>query len=428
MEKLCIKGGVPLRGKIEISGAKNAALPILTTSLLTSDTMVLSNVPNLGDINTMSLLLNTLGVTIEQHKDGVYLLSSNNIHNRVADYDIVRKMRASIWVLAPLLARFGDAIVSLPGGCAIGTRPVDLHLYALERMGAEISLKDGYIHAKVNGKLKGCDIYFDKVSVGATISAMMAATLAEGQTTIINAAREPEIIDTARCLQAMGADICGVGTDNIVINGVSELHGANYQIMPDRIEAATYAVAALMTNGELELHNIVYEDIENVIIPLMQSGASIERLSENSILVKRGPSGKINPVDISTSPYPGFPTDMQAQFMALMTIADGPSIISETVFENRFMHVPELCRMGANISLNGHTAIVKNVPQLYAANVMATDLRASVSLVLAALAAEGESYIHRVYHLDRGYENIDLKLKQCGVMVERLKEKDLDIA
>jgi UDP-N-acetylglucosamine 1-carboxyvinyltransferase len=424
MDKILIKGGRKLNGKIQISGSKNAALPLMASSLLTEDTLTLSNMPCLADIITMNNLLAQHGVDVNNNgcADGklhdVIKLNASKIINKTAPYDIVRKMRASVLVLGPLLARFGEAIVSLPGGCAIGTRPIDLHLMALREMGAEIELKDGYIHAWSKGKLQGAKINFEKISVGATENVLMAATLAEGVTILNNAALEPEVTDLANCLIKMGAKIKGIGTNTLEIEGVKELHGANYSVIADRIEAGTYAVAAAIAGGEVELVNITPELIDNVTDKLAATGATIVPTSDGIKITRQDKD--IKPVDIDTQPYPGFPTDMQAQFMALMTIADGASTINENIFENRFMHAPEINRMGANINVSGNTAVVKGVKNLYGAEVMATDLRASVSLVLAGLAAEGETTINRVYHIDRGYERIEEKLSACGAEIKRV--------
>lgn len=425
MDKILIEGGYSLKGEIVISGSKNAALPLMAASLLTADTIVLSNVPQLADVVTMSHLLinhgvklSVDGVNLDKNLNGrTILLNGENVNNFEAPYDIVRKMRASFLVLGPLLARFGRAKVSLPGGCTIGTRPINLHLEALKLLGAKIEIIDGYIEASVNGKLKGAEIFCDKISVGATENVMMAATLAEGITVINNAAREPEIIDLAKFLCSMGAKIKGYGTSRIEIEGVEKLKGAYHEIIADRIEAGTYAIAALMTRGELLLRNIGPKIISNVLGKLIQVGAIVKK-ENNSIFIKS--NGAINPIDISTNVYPGFPTDMQAQFMALMSITCGTSNIIENIFENRFMHVPELNRMGANIIISGNTAIIKGVKKLKAAQVMATDLRASGSLVLAGLVAEGVTTINRIYHLDRGYEKIEDKLAQCGAKIHRI--------
>ena len=422
MKKLIIRGGNKLNGTIKVSGAKNAALPLMVSSILTEGRLTLTNIPHVSDIATMANLLENLGVEIGL--DGtdddlghqgrvIYFKSSKNTINPVAPYDLVRKMRASIVILGPLLARFKEAKVSLPGGCAIGTRPVDLHLKALEKMGAEIQLKNGYIDAKAKNGLFGCEIEFEKVSVGATENIMMAATIAKGQTIIKNAACEPEIIDLAKCLNAMGADVKGAGTDKIIINGVQKLHGTKHEIIADRIEAGTYMIAVGMTGGKIKLTNINSSIIEGFKGKLEQSGIDINILNNNEIEIIKN-DDIIKPVNISTQPFPGFPTDMQAQFMALMTIAQGSSKIEENIFENRFMHVLELVRMGANIESHGNTAIIKGVKNLNGAEVMATDLRASVSLVLAGLAANGQTIINRLYHLERGYERIAEKLVQCG--------------
>lgn len=426
MDVIKVKGGNPLNGKIHISGSKNAALPIMSATLLTDDTMVLSNIPNLADIVTMSQLLINLGSefsidgsSITENKLGrTILLNSGNIRNFTAPYDIVKKMRASFLALGPLLAKYGEAKVSLPGGCAIGVRPVNLHLYAMEQLGAEITLEDGYVCAKAPKGLKGAHINFDIISVGATENAIMAATLAHGETIITNAAIEPEITDLINCLSAMGAKIEGIGTSTLKIKGVSKLHGAHHRVIPDRIEAGTYAVAAAITDGEIELLNIDYESLSNIVDKFDQAEISITK-TEDGIKIHRK-STDIIATDMSTQAYPGFSTDMQAQFMLMMTIAKGVSVISENVWENRFMHVPELCRMGANISIHGKNATVRGVEQLHGAKVMASDLRASVSLVLAGLIAKGETFVHRVYHLDRGYEAVEQKLFACGANIQRM--------
>ncbi len=419
MKKLIITGGSNLNGDVYITGAKNASLPLMVASILTSEKLILSNLPHVSDIATMINLLASLGVEINfngdsthhGHKARVIELQANNIINYSADYNLVRKMRASILILGPLLARFGYAKVSLPGGCAIGTRPVDLHLKALEKMGATFQLNEGYIEGRVQGKLKGAEIHFEKVSVGATENILMSACLAEGETTIFNCAREPEIVDLANCLIAMGAKITGAGSSQITVQGVSSLHQVTHKIMPDRIEAGTYAVAAGITRGTINLHNLDNYVLNSFKQDLEQAGLQFKQLPNNIIEVKGG--SNINAVNISTNPYPGFPTDMQAQFMALMTIANGVSCIEENIFENRFMHVLELNRMGANIEYHNKLAIVKGVTHLQAAEVMATDLRASVSLVLAALVAKGQTVINRLYHLERGYEDLAEKLINC---------------
>lgn len=419
MKKLIISGGSTLNGDVYIAGAKNASLPLMVASILTSEKLTLSNLPHVSDIATMSNLLASLGVEInfdgssplQGEKIRVIELKANNINNPSADYNLVRKMRASILILGPLLARFGYAKVSLPGGCAIGTRPVDLHLKALEKMGATFQINEGYIEGRVQGKLKGAEIHFEKVSVGATENILMSACLAEGETTIFNSAREPEIVDLANCLIAMGAKITGAGSSQITVQGVSSLHQATHKIMPDRIEAGTYAIAAGITGGKINLHNLDIPIFNSFKQELEQAGLQFTQLSNNIVEVK-GPSN-INAVNVSTNPYPGFPTDMQAQFMALMTISNGVSCIEENIFENRFMHVLELNRMGANIEYHNKLAIVKGVPYLQGAEVMATDLRASVSLVLAGLVAKGQTIINRLYHLERGYEDLAEKLINC---------------
>ena len=418
MDSIRITGGTPLSGTIPISGAKNAALPLMTCGLLTDERLILSNVAKLADLKTMAELLAQHGIAVEPASaDGRRLSLGGRITNTLAPYDIVRKMRASILVLGALLARCREARVSLPGGCAIGTRPVDLHLKGLEAMGAVITLEAGYIDATAPSGLHGAEIIFPFVSVGATENLLMAAALADGVTILRNAAREPEISDLARCLTAMGAKIAGAGTDTITIEGVAALHGAEHAILPDRIETGTYACAAAITGGEVFLENARADDLGAVIALLSQAGVEITPTNAGFWVKRRnGLSG----VDVMTEPYPGFPTDMQAQFMALMALADGASMVTETIFENRFMHVPELNRMGARINAVGSSAIIRGVTKLSGAPVMATDLRASFSLVLAGLAAEGETIINRVYHLDRGYESVEQKLAACGARIERL--------
>lgn len=426
MDKIRIRGNRPLAGKIAIGGAKNAALPLMTASLLTDETLTLCNMPYLADISTLANLLVQHGVSIKMKgyrpmngQDGRAVeLTADTITSTTAPYDLVRKMRASVLVLGPLVARCREARVSLPGGCAIGTRPVDLHIKGLEQLGAEIELTRGYIEARAPHGLTGAEIVFPSVSVGATENLLMAATLAEGETTLVNAAREPEVADLARCLVAMGADIDGIGTDRLKIRGVKRLHGAQHRIIPDRIETGTYLMAAAITGGDVELLNTNYEPIAAVARVLEGAGVEVSP-TETGIRVRRQ-NGRLTGVDVMTEPFPGFPTDMQAQMMALMTTADGAAMITETIFENRFMHVPELCRMGANINVHGASAVVRGVKQLTGAPVMATDLRASVSLVLAGLAAEGETVINRIYHLDRGYERLEEKLAACGAEIERL--------
>jgi len=415
MDSIRLNGGVPLSGTIHISGAKNAALPLMTCGLLTDERLVLGNVAKLADLATMAELLAQHGIAVEP--DGRTLSLGGRITNTEAPYDIVRKMRASILVLGPLLARCGEARVSLPGGCAIGTRPVDLHLKGLEAMGATIKLDAGYIDAVAPRGLHGANIVFPFVSVGATENLLMAASLAEGITVLKNAAREPEISDLAKCLIAMGADIEGVGTDTLTIIGQKALHGARHEILPDRIETGTYACAAAITGGKILLQNARAEDLGAVLSSLTEAGVVITP-AEHGFWVER--ANGLHGIDVMTEPFPGFPTDMQAQFMALMAVAEGASMVTETIFENRFMHVPELNRMGARINAHGSSAIIRGVKQLSGAPVMATDLRASVSLVLAGLAAQGETTISRVYHLDRGYEAVEQKLAACGADVERV--------
>ncbi len=428
MKKLLIRGGRKLEGVVDIAGAKNAALPLMVAAFLTDEKLTLTNVPQVSDIATMANLLENLGIEISfdgsdpdlGEQGRVMVLNAKNVSaDPVAPYDLVRKMRASIFTLGPLLARCGKAKISLPGGCAIGTRPVDLHLKAMEKLGAKIELSGGYINAVVDGRLRGAEIHFEKVTVGATESAMMAATLAEGETVLSNAACEPEVIDLAKCLRAMGAKITGDGTPRIVIQGVEKLHAARHRIVADRIEAGTYAIAAGITGGKITLRGVEPWVISSFKSELEQAGLVFKEVGENEIEVTRN-SEVIRSVNISTQPFPGFPTDMQAQFMALMTVADGTSTIEETIFENRFMHVMELQRMGANIESHGNLAVVKGVKKMTGAEVMATDLRASVSLALAALASEGETVINRLYHLERGYERLAEKLIACGADIKVL--------
>jgi len=425
MDKIRIKGGVPLEGVIPIGGAKNAALPLMAASLLTPDTLTLANVPNLADIATMANLLVQHGVTVAvDEADGngrqVLELSAEHVTSTTAPYDLVRKMRASILVLGPLLARYGRARVSLPGGCAIGPRPVDLHIKGLQRLGAEVELHGGYIDARAPKGLKGVEIAFPAVSVGATENLLMAATLADGETLLINAAREPEITDLANCLVAMGARIDGIGTDRLSIVGSGRLHGTTHAIIPDRIETGTYVMAAAATDGEVQLTGTRIDLVATLVRTLEGAGVEVSAVADGLKVRRR--SRSLEGVDIMTEPYPGFPTDLQAQMMALMASARGASMITETIFENRFMHVPELARMGANITVHGTSALVRGVPCLMGAPVMATDLRASVSLVVAGLVAEGETVINRVYHLDRGYEKIEEKLAACGARIERQRD------
>ncbi len=426
MDRIRIVGGTPLRGVIPIGGAKNAALALMPACLLTAETLTLSNLPHLVDISTMANLLAQHGVGLALNGDAqgghtgrVLGLTAAEIVNTTAPYDLVRRMRASVLVLGPLLARCGQARVSLPGGCAIGTRPVDLHLKALEQMGARIDLEEGYIAARVEGRLKGAHIIFPQVTVGGTENILMAATLAEGETVIANAAREPEVTDLAHCLIAMGASIEGVGTGTLRVVGVEALHGADYSVVPDRIETGTYAVAAAITRGTVELAGARMEQMESVTKVLRECGVQVEETPRGMLVSAEG--REVVGTDIMTEPYPGFPTDMQAQLMVLMATASGASMITETIFENRFMHVPELMRMGAKVNVHGASAIVRGVPRLSGAQVMATDLRASSSLILAGLAAEGETVVNRVYHLDRGYERVEEKLAACGASIERVK-------
>ncbi|HYD31788.1 MAG TPA: UDP-N-acetylglucosamine 1-carboxyvinyltransferase [Azospirillaceae bacterium] len=427
MDKIRIRGGRSLRGAITIIGAKNAALPLMCASLLTDETLTLTNVPHLADITTLANLLAQHGVQIGLkgaapgggHVGRVMEMSTPAIVSTTAPYDLVRRMRASVLVLGPLVARCGEAKVSLPGGCAIGARPVDLHIKGLEQMGAEIDLAGGYINARAPKGLKGADIVFPAVSVGATENLVMAATLARGQTVLVNAAREPEISDLCKCLVAMGAEIHGIGTDTLRIIGKDRLHGAEHQIVADRIETGTYAMAAAITGGELELKNTRLDLIQAMVNVLTRAGVEFTE-TEGGIRVSRTDADLLG-VDVMTEPFPGFPTDLQAQMMALMCTARGASMITETIFENRFMHAPELARMGANITVHGASALVRGVRQLTGAPVMATDLRASVSLVLAGLAAAGETEVNRVYHLDRGYERLEEKLAACGADIERVK-------
>lgn len=433
MDKIKIIGGNRLEGKIFISGAKNAALPLICASLLTKDTITLTNMPLLSDIKSMNDLLEQLGTKIDNFDDFVdghptktYSYRTQEAISLTAPYDYVRKMRASYYVLGPLLARYGQVEVSLPGGCAIGARPMDIHLSALEQMGAEVEIKNGYINAKVNGKLKGSHIIFHTASVGATCNIMMAATLAEGTTTIENAAKEPEISDLAELLIAMGAKISGHGTSTIKIEGVNELHGAAHKVISDRIEAGSYAVAAAITRGKIELINAQPQTLQCPLQILRDMGVKVSETTKGILI--DATNAMLKGQDIMTDYYPGFPTDLQAQFLALMLTADGASMVTETIWENRFMHVPELLRMGANINVHGHaSAIVRGVKKLSGAQVMATDLRASFALVLAGLIAEGETIVNRVYHLDRGYERLEEKLKGVGAKIERISEAD-DIA
>jgi UDP-N-acetylglucosamine 1-carboxyvinyltransferase len=419
MDRIIIKGGVPLRGEVEISGAKNAALPIMAASLLSAEPLELDNVPDLADVASMQRLLQVLGVSATHRagSPGSVVLHAPEILSRTAPYDLVRRMRASVLVLGPLVARTGEAKVSMPGGCAIGNRPIDLHLSGLERLGAEILLEGGYVHARAPKGLRGAEIRLGQPSVGATENLMMAAALAEGETVIAGAAREPEIVDLAACLNAMGGRVEGAGTSFVTVRGVGRLGAGRHRILADRIEAGTYAMAAAITGGRLRL---LGADLESF-------GAAKDVLEEAGVLLEAGEGGvvagladgRLRGSDAMTRPFPGFATDLQAQFMALMSVADGAAMITETIFENRFMHVPELARMGARITVHGGSALVRGVGELTGAPVMATDLRASVSLVLAGLAAGGETEINRVYHLDRGYERLERKLAGAGARIER---------
>lgn len=424
MDKFLIRGGRPLIGRIEISGAKNSALPCLAATLLTSETVTLHNVPYVRDLITQRRLLEDLGATVLTPELRTHKVTANNVQIFEAPYELVKTMRASVLALGPLLARFGQAKVSLPGGCAIGTRPIDLHLQAFEELGAVVSLESGDVIARApGGRLKGAEFTFEKVTVTGTENVMMAASLAEGTTIIHNAAMEPEIEDLAELLNKMGARIRGAGTETIQIDGVESLGGAEHTIIPDRIETGTFIVAAAITGGELEIKNCMPGHLTAVIAKLREAGVEIEEINPSTLLVKRNEGG-LKARNITTEPHPRFPTDMQAQYMALMTQAEGTSVITETIFENRFMHVGEMQRMGADIHVAGNTATVKGPAKLTGARVIASDLRASASLVLAALAAEGETTIDRVYHIDRGYETIVRKLRSVGADIERISEND----
>jgi UDP-N-acetylglucosamine 1-carboxyvinyltransferase len=419
MDSILVKGGAELRGEIPIAGAKNACLALMPATLLSDEPLTLTNAPRLSDIRTMTDLLQSLGAEVSTLQDGrVLALSSHDLTSHVADYDIVRKMRASILVLGPLVARYGHAVVSLPGGCAIGARPVDLHLKGLEALGAELELREGYVHAKAPGGLKGAVVEFPFVSVGATENILMAAVLAKGTTVLKNAAREPEIVDLAACLSRMGAKIDGAGTDTITVEGVDRLTGATHPVVTDRIELGTYMIAPAIAGGEVELIGGQMNLVATFAERLDAAGISVKETPRGLKVARK--NGGIRAVDVETAPFPGFPTDLQAQMMALLTIAEGKSVLEERIFENRFMHAPELQRMGANISVHGGTATVTGVDRLKGAPVMATDLRASVSLILAGLAAEGETVVNRVYHLDRGYERVEEKLGACGASIERI--------
>jgi UDP-N-acetylglucosamine 1-carboxyvinyltransferase len=416
MDKLLITGGRPLSGEVAISGAKNAALPILCAALLSDEPLVLTNVPRLNDIGTMLKLLAQMGVKIERDGNTV-TLDAKGLDNPLAPYELVKTMRAAVLVLGPLMSRIGHAKVSLPGGCAIGARPVDQHIKGLQAMGAEIHVEHGYIDAK-GGKLRGARIFTDMVTVTGTENLMMAACLAEGETVIENAAREPEVVDLANCLVSMGAQISGAGTDVIRIRGVAKLHGATHRIMPDRIETGTYLCAAAVTGGDIRLTGTTTNYIDAVVDKLMDAGCEVG--SERDAITLKAPS-RLKAVSLRTAPYPAFQTDMQAQFMALNCTAEGAATVTETIFENRFMHVDELQRLGAQIEVDGHTAVVRGVPRLSGAAVMATDLRASASLVIAGLVADGDTRVDRIYHLDRGYDAMEAKLRAIGADIERIK-------
>jgi UDP-N-acetylglucosamine 1-carboxyvinyltransferase len=427
MDRIRIVGGQRLNGTIPISGAKNATLPLMIASLLTEDTLILENVPRLVDVIQLQRILGNHGVDVmiagkragDDFNNGRTIhISAKHIVDTTAPYELVSKMRASFWVVAPLVARMGEAKVSMPGGCAIGTRPVDLLIMALEKLGVEIEIEGGYVIARAKKGLRGGEIVFPKVTVGGTHTALMAAALANGTTVIENAAQEPEVGDVADCLNKMGAKISGAGTSRIVIEGVSKLHGARHAVLPDRIETGTYAMAVAMTGGDVLLQNARPELLQSALDVLAKTGTTVTPTNEGIRIARNGAG--LEPVDVSTAPFPGFPTDLQAQFMALMTRAKGTSHITETIFENRFMHVQELARLGAHIHLNGETATIEGVDRLQGAPVMATDLRASVSLVIAALAAEGETMVNRVYHLDRGFERLEEKLSRCGAAIERI--------
>lgn len=421
MDKIVIEGGYPLNGEISISGAKNSAIKLMAVCLLTDKPVTLKNMPRLRDTRSMAGLLTHLGVEVDPGKADIMKLHAPKLSSTTAPYDLVRKMRASFNVLGPLLAREEQAKVSLPGGCAIGARPVDLHLKALEALGANIELDEGYVIATAKGGLRGAEITFPFVSVGATEHTMLAAVLAKGETVMYNSAREPEIVDLANCLNAMGAKITGAGRSEVRIEGVASLKGVKHSVVPDRIEAGTYALAAATAGGAVKLKNIRSDHLGSLWPLIAQAGAKVS-LDDNSVLIERG-VGRLNPVDVDTMAYPGFPTDLQAQFMTFMCLADGVSIIRENIFENRFMHCPELVRMGADITVTGREAIVRGVKEFRAAPVMATDLRASACLINAGLAARGQTHISRVYHLDRGFEKIEVKLSQCGARVSRERDE-----
>ncbi|WP_417677024.1 UDP-N-acetylglucosamine 1-carboxyvinyltransferase [Pseudodonghicola sp.] len=420
MDSILVTGNGPLSGQIPIAGAKNACLTLMPATLLSEEPLTLTNAPRLSDIRTMTALLQSLGAEVTSLQNGqVLAMSSHDLNNHVADYDIVRKMRASNLVLGPMLARLGHAVVSLPGGCAIGARPMDLHIHGLEALGAEIELRDGYLHAKAPRGLKGAVVDFSFASVGATENVMMAATLAKGTTVLKNAAREPEIVDLATCLRKMGARIEGDGTSVITIEGVDRLNGATHPVVTDRIELGTYMLAPAIAGGEVECLGGRLDLVASFAAKLEQAGVTVTETGQGLKVTRKG--GPIRAVDVTTEPFPGFPTDLQAQMMALLATAEGTSVLEERIFENRFMHAPELMRMGARIDVQGGTARVTGVEQLKGAPVMATDLRASVSLILAGLAAEGETVVSRVYHLDRGYEHVETKLQAVGAKIERIR-------
>ncbi|MFK5978474.1 MAG: UDP-N-acetylglucosamine 1-carboxyvinyltransferase [Rhizobiaceae bacterium] len=429
MDSIVVTGGNRLNGIIPISGAKNAALPLMIASLLTEETVTLENLPDLADVESLVRILTNHGVDFQvegkrRNNEGrmgrIVSFTAGDIVDTTAPYELVSKMRASFWVLGPLLARCHEAKVSLPGGCAIGTRPVDLFLDSLRALGAELDVENGYVVAKAKGGLVGTHFEFPKVSVGATHVAMMAATLAKGETVLENTAREPEVVDLAKCLNAMGAKISGAGTSTITIQGVEKLHGCRHRVLPDRIETGTYAIAVAMTGGDILLKGAQPDLLQEALDTLVRVGVTVEPTNEGIRVARNG--ALLKATDMETQPFPGFPTDLQAQFMALMTMADGTSHIKETIFENRFMHVQELARLGAKISLDGQSAMVEGVKELTGAPVMATDLRASVSLVIAGLAAKGTTTVNRVYHLDRGFERLEEKLSNCGAIIERVSD------
>ncbi|MFY0664605.1 MAG: UDP-N-acetylglucosamine 1-carboxyvinyltransferase [Natronospirillum sp.] len=418
MDKLLISGGKPIDGTIRISGAKNAALPILAATLLTDEPVTLRNLPHLNDITTMIELLVCMGVEVLINEDMSVQINAGTLKDCTAPYSLVKTMRASILVLGPLLAHFGEANVSLPGGCAIGSRPVDLHIRGMEALGGEITMEDGYIKARSKGRLKAADYFFDMVSVTGTENVLMAAVLADGVSVIENAAREPEVVDLANCLVAMGAQIEGIGTDTLTVTGVEKLHGCDHKVLPDRIEAGTYLVAGAISGGRVHLKDVDPKTMDSVLVKLRECGAEITTTADSIILDMHGKRPKA--VNITTAPYPAFPTDMQAQFTVLNAVAEGTGTVEETIFENRFMHIQELHRMGADCTIKGNTVVIKGVAKLHGAPVMATDLRASASLVLAALVADGDTLVDRIYHIDRGYECIEEKLQLLGATIKRV--------